>query len=512
MSTPFLGDPQPLLFYKGLYHFYFLRNDDYPAGNGTAWYHQTSPDGKTWTDAGVAIPKYTTGNGDAWSGSFYIDTNNRIGRGADVLYAFLTMPYTDGQGVARWYSTDGYTFTYDQQVLTNSEPTGVNDRVFRDPHVFWSDDDSCFYLIQAEIGEVSIYTSSSTTSWTKVSSVAMPGYGTVERPMLFKMAIWTNGIDTAGGQSLTGKGSWVLFASGNNNNLYPTTTVYYWTGSFSNGVFTADDFSSPQIVAEGSDFYALALAATGNPSGNPTYGDDLVGLGVASLLGVGWMDNWAYAQQFPNESYTGGYTDVDVYKLVQQTVTSNGYMDKAGLRITRTRLNDPAQQRYPLIILSNSVPTSGPIVQAANSYTFNTRGNGNYDFETSILSMFSGSSVMFTIGQLTLSYGIDSTGTEATFTMTRDRSGSSVPASATWTATTTAEAGFPMTTLSHLRICVRNGNQVNIFVEGTDRSFSMVDTPANYDNTLTVECDNPLYLIDTTITIVSDAAILGSTS
>ena len=491
MSTPFLGDPQPLLFYKGLYHFYFLRNDDYPTGNGTAWYHQTSPDGKTWTDAGIAIPKYTTGNGDAWSGSFYIDTNNRIGRGADVLYAFLTMPYTDGQGVARWYSTDGYTFTYDQQVLTNSEPTGVNDRVFRDPHVFWSDDDSCFYLIQAEIGEVSIYTSSSTTSWTKVSSVAMPGYGTVERPMLFKMSAWTMGIDRVGGPQITDVTSWVLFVSGNNSSKYPTTAVYYWTGSFSKGVYTPDDFSSPQTVAEGNDFYALALAQ-GSPDDTAPYD---------SLLGVAWVDNWSYAQQFPKQNYLGGYTTVDVYKLVQQTVAVNGYLDAAGLRITRTRFNDPAQQRYPVIVLSSSVPEQTSLAADGREYTFITRAQVNYDFETTILNITSmGWSVKLgTNSIITLDYTPSTTGT-VSITLSRTGGSSDDPTSADWTKTTEASITNTAATLCGLRISVRNGNTVTFYLEGTDRSFTVVGDPEDGLVNITVSTDQVLYLTNTTIT------------
>lgn len=67
------NDPQRPIYLDGKYHYYYLYNHDYPNGNGTEWRHATSTDLVHWTDEGVAIPKYTTSNGDPWSGSVVVD-------------------------------------------------------------------------------------------------------------------------------------------------------------------------------------------------------------------------------------------------------------------------------------------------------------------------------------------------------------------------------------------------------------------------------------------------------
>lgn len=64
VSEHWKNDPQKPIYFDGKYHYYYLYNADYPDGNGTEWRHATSTDLVSWTDEGVAIPKYTTPNGD----------------------------------------------------------------------------------------------------------------------------------------------------------------------------------------------------------------------------------------------------------------------------------------------------------------------------------------------------------------------------------------------------------------------------------------------------------------
>ncbi|GAP23270.1 hypothetical protein GLF_0152 [Gluconobacter frateurii NBRC 101659] len=51
--------------------------------NDTEWFLMTSPDLVTWMVQHVAIPKYTTENGDLWTGAVVIDEGNtaRFGKG-----------------------------------------------------------------------------------------------------------------------------------------------------------------------------------------------------------------------------------------------------------------------------------------------------------------------------------------------------------------------------------------------------------------------------------------------
>ena len=68
MPRPFINDPQPPFFHNGLWHLYYLWNNDFPSGNGTDWRHAVSEDLQDWRDAGLAIRKYQTPYGDPWSG------------------------------------------------------------------------------------------------------------------------------------------------------------------------------------------------------------------------------------------------------------------------------------------------------------------------------------------------------------------------------------------------------------------------------------------------------------
>ena len=59
------NDPQRPIYMDGEYHYYYLYNADYlQGGGGTSWRRATTTDHVEFTDHGVAIPKFSDGNGD----------------------------------------------------------------------------------------------------------------------------------------------------------------------------------------------------------------------------------------------------------------------------------------------------------------------------------------------------------------------------------------------------------------------------------------------------------------
>ncbi|MGN6220314.1 MAG: glycoside hydrolase family 32 protein, partial [Microbacterium sp.] len=132
-----MNDPQKPFFLDGLWHFYYLYNADHPDGNGTAWYHATSPDLVHWTDQGIAIDKYANGLGDIWTGTAVVDEHGTAGLGDGAVIAIVTQQ-TDGvQRQSLFVSHDGgYRFdAYEGNPIMDNP--GVAD--WRDPRVFWDD-------------------------------------------------------------------------------------------------------------------------------------------------------------------------------------------------------------------------------------------------------------------------------------------------------------------------------------------------------------------------------------
>lgn len=107
LTTPdkWKNDPQKPVYFNGKYHYYYLYNRDYPDGNGTEWRHAVSDDLVHWQDQGVAIPKYTNKNGDPWSGSVVVDSQNTAGFGKGAIVAIMTQPSANDGKEEQFYGT-----------------------------------------------------------------------------------------------------------------------------------------------------------------------------------------------------------------------------------------------------------------------------------------------------------------------------------------------------------------------------------------------------------------------
>jgi levanbiose-producing levanase len=272
------NDPQRPLFINGEYQYYYLYNPDYPSTVGTSWRMATSPDGVHWADQGVAAPKNTNVNGDLWSGSTVIDTNNTAGFGAGAVVMIVTQAGAPGGAQAQflWYSTDGgrhFTNYGTSPVLPNP---GATD--FRDPKVIWDADHGLWVMTLAEGNRIGIYHSADLKNWTYVHDFVTSGIGTLECPDLYKI------------RATDGTMKWVLAASANGYPAQPNTYAY-WVGSFDGSVFTPDN-PNPQWLDYGFDWYA-----------GVTWEDATAPLD--RRFAVGWLNNWAYPDNTPTEASDG---------------------------------------------------------------------------------------------------------------------------------------------------------------------------------------------------------------
>lgn len=269
------NDPQRPIFFDGEYHYYYLYNRDYPNGNGTEWRHATSEDLVHWKDAGIAIPKYTNKNGDIWSGSVVVDTQNTAGFGKNAIVAIVTQPSANGgqQEQFLWYSTDkGRTFkSYsDQPIIPNP-----NAKDFRDPKIIWDFQNNKWVMVLAEGTKISFYESNNLKNWQYTGDFLTHNIGIVECPDFFMM------------QASDGTYKWVLGASANGKASGKPNTYAYWVGNYNGKEFVADQ-SQEQWLDYGFDWYAGVTFESGNSSDKFT-----------KRYAFGWMNNWDYSNNAP---------------------------------------------------------------------------------------------------------------------------------------------------------------------------------------------------------------------
>jgi levanase len=279
-----MNDPQKPFFLDGLWHYYYLYNADHPEGNGTAWYHATSTDLIHWEDQGVAIEKYGNGLGDIWTGTAVVDHDDTAGFGAGAVIALVTQQHEGVQRQSLFISTDGgYSFSSYEGNPVMDNP-GADD--WRDPRVFWDDAAGHWVMALAEHDRIGFYTSPNLREWTYVSDVDTDGLGVLECPDIFPMAVDGDPDDIR----------WVLMAGANGAGEGKTTGTVYWTGTWDGERFTADD-SGHRWLDHGADYYAAV-----------TWDDPRLAPEerLASRYSIGWMNNWAYAGEFPTEDWQGG--------------------------------------------------------------------------------------------------------------------------------------------------------------------------------------------------------------
>ncbi|WP_440589414.1 glycoside hydrolase family 32 protein [Paenarthrobacter nicotinovorans] len=282
------NDPQRPIYLDGEYHYYYLYNADYiNGGGGTSWRRATTTDHVSFRDQGVAIPKFSNGNGDCWSGCLVVDEKNTAGYGAGAVIALVTQAPEGRQAQYLWYSTDrGRSFTPGGQAPVLPNP-GVHD--FRDPKVIWDGDRGRWFMANAEGRKLGFYASKDLRSWTRVGEFLREDLGLLECPDIFRMT------------ADDGTSHWVLGTSANGKGRGLPATYAYWTGAFDGSSFTPDR-SEPEWLDYGFDFYGAVTYPHHDSSGaeDPTL-----------RRAIGWANFWDYPHNTPTLA-TDGYNGDDM--------------------------------------------------------------------------------------------------------------------------------------------------------------------------------------------------------
>lgn len=296
------NDPQRPIWLDGEYHYYYLYNADYLAGgSGTSWRRATTRDHVTFRDQGVAIPKFSNGNGDCWSGSMVVDERGTAGYGEGAVIALVTQAPEWRQAQFLWYSTDGgrsFRPGGSDPVLPNP---GVQD--FRDPKVIWDDERERWFMLNAEGQRLGFYVSADLKAWREVGEFRRTDLGLLECPDLFRMT------------ADDGTTHWVLGTSANGKGRGLPATYAYWTGAFDGTSFRVDH-DEPQWLDRGFDFYGAVTYEHRDASG-----------AVDETLrhAIGWANFWDYPHNTPTLATDGYNGDDMIARDVRLVRSGSGY-------------------------------------------------------------------------------------------------------------------------------------------------------------------------------------------
>lgn len=288
-----MNDPNGMVYYNEEYHLFFQY---YPEGlvwGPMHWGHAVSSDLLHWKHLPIAL--YPDSLGYIFSGSAVADKKNTSGFGtADnpPLVAIFTYHSSEKekagradyqyQGIA--YSTDsGKTWTKyaSNPVLENQ---GIKD--FRDPKVFWHDESEKWIMILAVKDHTELWGSPDLKSWTKLSDFGydLGAHGGVwECPDLFYCKI--DGEES---------GKWVMLVSINPGAPNGGSGTQYFVGDFDGKSFHPDTDENTTLWADyGPDDYA-GVTYSNAPDNRKIF--------------MGWMSNWAYAQDVPTTPWRSAMT------------------------------------------------------------------------------------------------------------------------------------------------------------------------------------------------------------
>ncbi|GAA1312343.1 MAG: glycoside hydrolase family 32 protein [Brachybacterium tyrofermentans] len=292
-EATWMNDPNGLIRHDGAWHAFFQNNPFGSTWGNMSWGHAVSEDLATWTHLPVALPCSETEM--IFSGSIVHDAANTSGLGAPgedgPLVAFYTSAYTpahattpgiQAQSIA--FSLDGGTtwdFYAENPVLTRDSEN------FRDPKVFFHPESGRWVMVTVEALDhaVHLHTSADLLTWEPASTVTHPGLdgGIWECPDLLR-------VQVAGADGAPAREAWVLVISTNPGGPAGGSGTYAVIGDFDGTRFASD--TSPVPLDLGQDCYA-AVSFSG-VDGDPVL--------------LGWMNNWAYAEQTPTAPWRSAMT------------------------------------------------------------------------------------------------------------------------------------------------------------------------------------------------------------
>jgi fructan beta-fructosidase len=287
-AAMWLNDPNGLVYYDGEYHLFYQYN---PKGTVWGlgpmhWGHAVSPDLVNWTHLPIAL--YPDEHCYIYSGSAVIDWEDTACFGKEAMVAIFTHHLANRQSQSIAFSTDkGRSWSKYKGYPLIPPPNNIRD--FRDPKVFWYEEDGdagYWIMLIAASDSILFYTSPDLKNWSPICSFG-GGFGSIkgvwETPDLFELPV-DGGPDTR----------WVLAVGVADGAPAGGTGVQYFIGNFNGEIFTSENPKDNILWADyGADFYA-AQSWSDEPNNRRIW--------------TAWMNNWRYAEDLPTSTWRGAFS------------------------------------------------------------------------------------------------------------------------------------------------------------------------------------------------------------
>lgn len=275
------NDGQNYVFDKreGKWRTWALGNPDWTPDSGfpeTSWIAYSGPSIDRMKPEGVFINKNMALAKSFWSGSCWVDEHNRLGRGHNSAYYYVSGMDPDVQGitllVAKKLGEVPYSLglTVPNYVIPSNWIDAGKD--FRDCRVFWDDENDCL-VMAATIGSRYVFLKSTNgTVWEPLSYIDGPG-PLVECPNVIDLKTFTADGKYRGIQKVILGAVQGQYEGGTDSN----ECCAYWIGDWDGKTFTPKgDKAFP--LDYGPDSYATVAGFKG----------------TEKYMGF-WMGNWAYS-------------------------------------------------------------------------------------------------------------------------------------------------------------------------------------------------------------------------
>lgn len=237
----------------------------------------TSDDYRDKTGKDVFIDRNSSLSATYWSGSVWVDEENKLGRGHGSVYYYISGPDPILQAISLLVARHLGEVPYNLGMCCSPDlvPEDVRDggRDFRDCRVFWDDDHNQLVMATTIGPRFAFFKSTNGTSWEFLSILDGPG-PLVECPNVVKLPVYDDNNNITGYK-------WAIlgavqgeYSGGTESNECCTA----WIGTWDGKTFTPDENSKAIPLDYGPDSYATVAG----------HKDDQNYVGC-------WVGNWAYS-------------------------------------------------------------------------------------------------------------------------------------------------------------------------------------------------------------------------
>ena len=308
-----LNDPNGLVYYKGEYHLFYQHNPYDNIWGSMHWGHAVSRDLVHWQHLPIALePDEELGM--VFSGSAVVDKKDSSGffEGDSGLVAIYTSHLETKEGPIQnqciAYSRDeGRTWTkYEKNPVIKN----IGEKDFRDPKVFWHEQQKKWIMVVACKDRVQFYDSSNLKNWNLLSEfgAGIGIHGNVwECPDLIKLPVERESdsvntkADSAEENSADTEEKWLL-SIGDTHGRSTGVITQYFIGEFDGFKFSSD-YEQSFIIDQGQDLYALQSWSN---------------LPQDRKVWIGWMNNIGYMNQIPTKPWRGMMSLPRELKLIEK--------------------------------------------------------------------------------------------------------------------------------------------------------------------------------------------------